>query len=184
MVEKLFKSMMHLQFLFAIICCYIIQMWWNIISCASAKQLTSLTSLLIRPTLSTAMMNIYHCRCDYWNPISIHSLHTDRHSIQPRCIYRQISNINRPLVGNKLVDHSDVVGASPVSVSWLSPFYSKRLMCWYIHTSLYVCVQPDRGGWELIDSHGAGTVVCPFITGRGIGTETCEMDNVFPPDDL
>ena len=41
-----------------------------------------------------------------------------------------------------------------------------------------------RGGWELIDSHGAGTVVCPFITGRGIGTETCEMDNVFPPDDL
>ena len=46
------------------------------------------------------------------------------------------------------------------------------------------CLQPDRGGWELIDSHGAGTVVCPFITGRGIGTETCEMDNVFPPDDL
>ena len=38
--------------------------------------------------------------------------------------------------------------------------------------------------WELIDSHGAGTVVCPFTTGRGIGTETCGMDNVFPPDDL
>ena len=45
------------------------------------------------------------------------------------------------------------------------------------------CLQPDRG-WELIDSHGAGTVVCPFITGRGIGTETYEMDNVFPRDDL
>ena len=29
-----------------------------------------------------------------------------------------------------------------------------------------------------------GTVVCPFTTGRGIGTETCEMDNVIPPDDL
>ena len=28
------------------------------------------------------------------------------------------------------------------------------------------------------------TVVCPFTTGRGIGTETCEMDNVIPPDDL
>ena len=38
--------------------------------------------------------------------------------------------------------------------------------------------------WELIDSHGAGTVVCPFTTGRGIDTETCEMDNVFPPDYL
>ena len=24
------------------------------------------------------------------------------------------------------------------------------------------CLQPDRGGWELIDSHGAGTVVFPF----------------------
>ena len=36
---------------------------------------------------------------------------------------------------------------------------------------------------EVIDSHGAGTVVWPFTTGRGIGTETCEMDSVFPPDD-
>ena len=34
-----------------------------------------------------------------------------------------------------------------------------------------------------ISSH-TSTVVCPFTTGRGIGTETCEMDNVFPPDDL
>ena len=46
------------------------------------------------------------------------------------------------------------------------------------------CLQPDRGGCELIDSHGAGTVVCPFTTGRWVGTETCGMDNVFPPDDL
>ena len=44
-------------------------------------------------------------------------------------------------------------------------------------------LQPDRGGWEVI-SHGACTVVCPFTTGRGVGTETCGMDNVFPPDDL
>ena len=28
--------------------------------------------------------------------------------------YRQVSNISRTLVGNKIVDHSDVVGASPV----------------------------------------------------------------------
>ena len=27
--------------------------------------------------------------------------------------YRQVSNIRRTLVGNKIVDHSDVVGASP-----------------------------------------------------------------------
>ena len=31
--------------------------------------------------------------------------------------YRQISNIRRTLTGNKLVDHSDVVGASPVGAA-------------------------------------------------------------------
>ena len=31
--------------------------------------------------------------------------------------YRQVSNIRRTLVGNKIVDHWDVVGASPVGAS-------------------------------------------------------------------
>ena len=31
--------------------------------------------------------------------------------------YRQVSNIRRTLVGNKMVDHSDVVGASPVGAA-------------------------------------------------------------------
>ena len=31
--------------------------------------------------------------------------------------YHQISNIRRTLIGNKLVDHSDVVGASPVGAA-------------------------------------------------------------------
>ena len=31
--------------------------------------------------------------------------------------YRQTSNINRTLVGTKTVDHSDVVGASPVGAA-------------------------------------------------------------------
>ena len=31
--------------------------------------------------------------------------------------YRQISNIWRSLVGDKLVNHSDVVGASPVATA-------------------------------------------------------------------
>ena len=30
---------------------------------------------------------------------------------------RQVSNIRRTLVGNKIVDHSDVVGASPVGAA-------------------------------------------------------------------
>ena len=31
--------------------------------------------------------------------------------------YRRVSNIRRMLVGNKIVDHSEVVGASPVSAA-------------------------------------------------------------------
>ena len=31
--------------------------------------------------------------------------------------YRQVSNIRRTLVRNKLVDHSDIVGASPVGAA-------------------------------------------------------------------
>ena len=31
--------------------------------------------------------------------------------------YRQVSNIRRTLVSNKIVDHSDVVGAAPVGAA-------------------------------------------------------------------
>ena len=32
-------------------------------------------------------------------------------------IYRQVSIIRRTLVGNQIVDHSDVIGASPVGAA-------------------------------------------------------------------
>ena len=32
-------------------------------------------------------------------------------------IYRQVSNIRRTLAGNEIVDHSDIVGASPVGAA-------------------------------------------------------------------
>ena len=34
-----------------------------------------------------------------------------------RIVYRQVSNIRRTLMDNKIVDHSDVVGASPVGAA-------------------------------------------------------------------
>ena len=34
-----------------------------------------------------------------------------------RQVYRQVSNIRRTLIGNKIVDHSDVVGALPVGAA-------------------------------------------------------------------
>ena len=36
--------------------------------------------------------------------------------------YRKVSYIRRTLVGNNIVDHSDVVGASPVGVAPTTPF--------------------------------------------------------------
>ena len=33
------------------------------------------------------------------------------------CMYRQTSNVSRTLVGYKIVDHSDVGGASPVDAA-------------------------------------------------------------------
>ena len=41
-----------------------------------------------------------------------------------KCYYRQISNIRCTLTGNKLVDHSDVVGASPVGAAPSTPSFS------------------------------------------------------------
>ena len=49
-------------------------------------------------------------------------LNTTEHSkAQTMCIihgiYRKVSNIRHTFVGNKIVDHSDVVGASPVGAA-------------------------------------------------------------------
>ena len=38
--------------------------------------------------------------------------------------YRQVSNISGTLVGNNIVDHSDVVGASPVGAAPTTSSYS------------------------------------------------------------
>ena len=44
-------------------------------------------------------------------------------------IYRKVSNISRNLVGNEIIDHSDVVGASPVGAApTTSSFSTKHLV--------------------------------------------------------
>ena len=42
----------------------------------------------------------------------------------PYSTYRQVSDIRRTLVGNKIVDHSDVVGSSPVGAAPTSSSFS------------------------------------------------------------
>ena len=41
-------------------------------------------------------------------------------------IYRQVSNIRRTLVGNSILDHSDVVGATPVGAAQLHLHSARR----------------------------------------------------------
>ena len=38
-------------------------------------------------------------------------------AVTKKYVYRQVSNIRRTWVGNEIVDHSDVVGASPVGAA-------------------------------------------------------------------
>ena len=55
--------------------------------------------------------NSCHCDCNRY------FIATDRMLKKIAGNYRQVSNIRRTLVGYKIVDHSDVVGASPVGAA-------------------------------------------------------------------
>ena len=59
------------------------------------------------------------CCIDTFNTVksSLQVQHVIYHISVPYMMYRQTSNISCTLVGNKIVDHSDVVGASPVSAA-------------------------------------------------------------------
>ena len=60
-------------------------------------------------------------------PLSVRGLHKHKYELHTTVFpmnymsiqdnNRQVSNIRRTLVGNKIVDHSDVVGASPVGAA-------------------------------------------------------------------
>ena len=45
------------------------------------------------------------------------AFHLDEMKPTGEICYRQVSNIRRTLVSNKIVDHSDVFGASPVGAA-------------------------------------------------------------------
>ena len=51
----------------------------------------------------TSLSSVFPTRWSWWKTVNK--------------TYRKVSNIRRTLVGNKIVDHSDVVGTSPVGVA-------------------------------------------------------------------
>ena len=55
------------------------------------------------------------------------ALNTGRHETliyETDSMYRQVSNISRAVTGNNIVDHSDVVGASPVGAAHAASSFS------------------------------------------------------------
>ena len=48
----------------------------------------------------------------------------------PKITYLQVSNIRRTLIGIKVVDHSDVVGASPAGAAPTATSFNSRLNAW------------------------------------------------------
>ena len=59
------------------------------------------------------LISLGHIFMDYYHYVHLWKGPTG-HLLQA---YRQVSNIRRTLVGNEIVDHSDVVGASPVGAA-------------------------------------------------------------------
>ena len=53
----------------------------------------------------------------WFSESTTHTFKFDLLNLWTKNNYRQVSNIRRTLVGNKIFDHSGVVGASPVGVA-------------------------------------------------------------------
>ena len=50
-------------------------------------------------------------------PTHMHNFYLHIYKGEVICNYRRTSNISRTLFGNKIVDYSDVVGASPIGTA-------------------------------------------------------------------
>ena len=72
---------------------------------------------------SSMRLKIGHVLHHPWLATSKHRLGL-RQIVDEYQTYRQVSNISGTLVGNKIVDHSDVVGASPVGAAPTTSVFS------------------------------------------------------------
>ena len=70
------------------------------------------------------------------------------------CTYCQVSNISHTWVGNEIVDHSDVVGASPVGVAPTTPSFSTE------HLASIYCAKTTASRVEKHFSFGIWCDLC------------------------
>ena len=78
--------------------------------------------------MTNKYMIINHSRVTFWMVHGASGIHSRSCVLPWSGTYRQISNTSSTLTGNKIVDHSDVVGASPVGAApTTSSFSTQRL---------------------------------------------------------
>ena len=97
----------------------------------------TLRQALLHVTYIGTMLNYIFIQCVFYilhgnaeiiKPLSIVNYTMTRLLFNRSPYYRQVSNISCTLVGNKIVDYSDVVGASPVGAAPTTA--SSRLNTW------------------------------------------------------
>ena len=76
------------------------------------------------PPLQVEIKEFLHTLITFHQMVSNHSLFQALLHTASDLKYRQVSNISRTSVGNAIVDHSDVVGASPVGAAPTSSSFS------------------------------------------------------------
>ena len=76
---------------------------------------SSFTNLFCKLILGIDILKHFLWNCSYRRWVPQNPIHNK--SAVKKYIYRQVSNIRRISVGNQIVDHSDVVGASPVGAA-------------------------------------------------------------------
>ena len=92
---------------------YVIRNYWDVIGEGTRK---SSWYLLIFPIMLLCNLNDTNIFYDVTMAELCHVINI--------YIYRQVSNIRHTFVGNQIVDHSDVVGASPVGAAATTSSFS------------------------------------------------------------
>ena len=98
--------------------------------------------------------------------------------------YRQVSNIRRTVVSNKIIDHSDVVGASPVGTAPTASSFSTEHMAsldWAKTTARRGEGHLSSGIWCVLYKRFYGSLLMCVLSGfvLFIITEGCRIDSLL-----
>ena len=89
----------------------------------------------------------YRVECSIADKLTIVANISGRTHVVVQQKYRQVSNIRRTLVGNSIVDHSDVVGASPLGAGPTTSSFSTQHLASIYCTKTTACRDQEHLGF-------------------------------------